>query len=737
MTATRASSDWIDDDEPERGAILTSAIAYGPPGRSEHHAGVARGLIAFGLGVPFGVVFGVVDTIAVDTGRTVSSWYGVAAAALAAGIVLTAVMGRAAVNLGAALGSALALCSLIAAGSWVALFNIGDQVAVDALIAIGLGASVPMLALAAIDALTLQPTARPIAAVGQPAAAAFAGVTVGAFVMFLDPTLVWSDVTAVGGLVALLGALRRAGLPDRLRAAGMAPEPAPTDDSSTYDSPADDSPTGVRVLLAATLGVVAASAVRVGPFLSEQFGAGVRYDLLAIVATGVTGVTVVIGVMWLPAKLSRTGAAEVDDVARLALGAGALMVSVAISQTLPGTVAGAGAASGAALAGIALAAAAGARGNVGRGAVTAAAVSGLAGWTLTWAAWPTLVDAIGSERGVLGLVAVPALAAGAIVSIRPLGIEAPATADPVIDLSAPSSNGRTAPDPTTSATQPAAPTAALRSRSSDVLLDARGVEFSYGSVQVLFGVDLQVRQGEVVALLGTNGAGKTTFLRTVAGLASPSAGSIRMAGGDLAPFSASDRVLLGINQIASGAAVAPDLTVAENLAMFGHTLPRSEAHDGAARALEVFPRLAEREHQRASSLSGGERQMLALSKSLVLRPRLLIIDETTLGLAPVAVAALVPVIRRLHADGASVLLVEQSVHLALDLADRAVCMEKGRIVYESDADELRADPALLEAVYLEGIAAALEHRIDSSSSTTGSTTGSSGSSGGSAGPAST
>ncbi len=715
MSETREGSDWTDEDEPASGAVLNSAIAYGPPGRTEHHAGVARGLIAFGLGVPFGVVFGVVDTIAVDTGRTVSGWYGVAAAALAAGIVVAAVMGRAAVNLGAAIGSALAICSLIAAGAWVVLLNTGDQAAVDALIAIGLAASVPMLALAAIDALTLQPDARPIAAVGQPAAAAFAGAAAGAFVMFLDPTLVWSDVTAVGGAIALFGALRRAGLPDRLRAARVAPEPAA----------ADDSPTGVRVLLAATLGVVAAGVVRVGPFLSEQFGAGVRYELLTIVAAGLTGTAVVVGAMWLPSKFARTGAAEVDDVARVALGAGALMVSVAISQTLPGTVAGAGAASGAALAGVALTAAAGARGAAGRAAVTAAAVSGLAGWTLTWAAWPTLVDAIGSERGVLALIAVPALAAGAIVSLRPLGIDAPNAAEAIIDLSAPSSNGRTAHDPATTSH-----THLLHPRSSEVLLDARGVEFSYGPVQVLFGVDLQVRQGEVVALLGTNGAGKTTFLRTVAGLASPSAGTIRMAGGDLAPFSAADRVLLGINQIAAGAAVAPDLTVAENLAMFGHTLHRSEAHEGAARALEVFPRLAEREHQRASSLSGGERQMLALSKSLVLRPRLLVIDETTLGLAPVAVAALVPVIRRLHAEGASVLLVEQSVHLALDLADRAVCMEKGRIVYESDAEELRADPALLEAVYLEGIAAALEHRL--ASGTGGSINGS-----GSAGMATT
>ncbi len=680
------------------GPIRTTQIAYGPPGRTEHHAGVARALMAFGLGVPFGVVFGVVDTIAIDTGRTVSGWYTVAAAALAVGVALAVIISRAAVNLGSAIGTTLALSTLVAAGAWIVLFNTGEQVAVDALVAVGLGASVPLLTLAALDALTLQPSARPIKAVGQPAAAALAGAATGAFVMFLDPTLVWSDITTVGGLIALYGALRRAGLPDRLRAAVPADAPLP----------ADESPTGVRVLLSATLGVLAAGAVRIGPFLSEQFGAGVRYTLLTLVATGTTGVGVLMGFIWLPRKLDRTGAAEVDDVARLSLGAGAVMVLVAISQTLPGTVAGAGLASGAAIAGIALSAAAGARGSGRRGAVTVATVTGLATWVLTWAAWTTLVEAVGSERGALALIAVPALAAGIIVSIRPLGPEQTVPRRTNLDGSTGAAAGLVAPSDTTDLVPPAASGSRVE---RDVLLDARGVEFSYGAVQVLFGVDLQVRQGEVVALLGTNGAGKTTFLRTVAGLAAPSAGSIHLAGGDLAPFSPSDRVLLGINQIAAGAAVAPDLTVSENLAMFGHTLTRAEAHAGAARALEVFPRLAEREHQRAASLSGGERQMLALSKSLVLRPRLLIIDETTLGLAPVAVGALVPVIRRLHAEGAAVLLVEQSVHLALDLADRACCMEKGRVVYESDADELRADPALLESVYLEGIAAALEHRM--------------------------
>ena len=144
--------------------------------------------------------------------------------------------------------------------------------------------------------------------------------------------------------------------------------------------------------------------------------------------------------------------------------------------------------------------------------------------------------------------------------------------------------------------------------------------------------------------------------------------------------------------------------------MFGHTLDPRHAHAGTARALEIFPEFRERLDQRASLLSGGQRQMLALAKSLVLHPRLLIVDEFSLGLAPIVVAQLVPVIRRLHAEGTSVLLVEQSVAVALDLADEAACMEKGRIVYRSPAEALRADPGLLQAAYLEGITTALEHR---------------------------
>jgi len=689
-------------------------IAYGPPGRVEHGSAVARGLIAFGTALPLGVVFGMSESIAIDSGRTVASWYRVAALTLVAGLVVATVIGRAAANLGASIGRTLALTSLASAVAWLVLLNTGDPEAVDILVIVAIGASVPLLVLAGIDALTMRPSARPIDAVGQPTAAALAGVAVGAFVMFVDPTLVWSDVCAIGGAIALVGCVRRLAGPTHVHdsAGRIAPDPT------------EFVPPGLRLFLTATLGIAAASVVRVGPYLSTQWQAGVRYYLLTIACAGAAGVVVMIGAIWLPARSQRGAATEVDDAARLTLLAGGVLALVAASQTLPGTVTGTGVTAGVAVATMALLAASGARSDPSpRSVIVVTGATGLAAWVGAWVAWPTLLDAAGSDRVAMALLALPALAAGAMVSLRPVGENAAAAAgETAIDLS----RAEALPPPFDHA-------AAFGSNGSNgsngngvthagsalsrTLLDARGVEFSYGAVQVLFGVDLQVRQGEVVALLGTNGAGKTTFLRTVAGLATPSSGSIRLAGGDLARFSASDRVLLGINQIAAGAAVAPDLTVAENLAMFGHSLPRSEAHAGAARAVEVFPRLGERLGQRAAALSGGERQMLALSKSLVLRPRLLVVDECTLGLAPIAVASLVPVIRQLHAEGSSILLVEQSVHLALDLATRACCMEKGRIVYESSAEELRADTGLLEAVYLEGIAAALEHRMASSDPT--------------------
>ena len=244
---------------------------------------------------------------------------------------------------------------------------------------------------------------------------------------------------------------------------------------------------------------------------------------------------------------------------------------------------------------------------------------------------------------------------------------------------------------------------------SKPLLVCRGIEVSYGNVQVLFGVDLCVEEGQIVALLGTNGAGKTTLLRTIAGLETQHAGSIHFAGADISTFDPTWRVGLGINQIAGGQALAEDLTVAENLRLFGHSLGRNRValHAGIDRALEVFPRLAERRNQAASTLSGGEKQMLALSKALILRPRLLIIDEFSLGLAPKVVGELLPVVGDLNRSGTAVLLVEQSVNIALSMASYASCMEKGAIVFEGPADALRDDPDLMRSVYLEGVTKAL------------------------------
>jgi ABC-type branched-subunit amino acid transport system ATPase component len=241
------------------------------------------------------------------------------------------------------------------------------------------------------------------------------------------------------------------------------------------------------------------------------------------------------------------------------------------------------------------------------------------------------------------------------------------------------------------------------------LLSCREIEVSYEGVQVLFGVDLDVAQGEAVALLGTNGAGKTTLLRTISGLVAQDAGSIRFGGVDISDFDPTWRVELGLIQIADGAAVAGDLTVAENLRLAAHSLGRNSSalNERLDRAYEQFPRMAERRSQAASTLSGGEKQMLALSKAMILEPSLLIIDEFSLGLAPLVVAELLPVVERINQAGTAVLIVEQSVNVALSIADQASVIEKGEIVRSGPAAELRDDPDLMRTVYLEGVTKAL------------------------------
>ena len=237
------------------------------------------------------------------------------------------------------------------------------------------------------------------------------------------------------------------------------------------------------------------------------------------------------------------------------------------------------------------------------------------------------------------------------------------------------------------------------------MLACRGIDFSYGQLQVLFDCSLTVDDGELVALLGTNGAGKSTLLKVISGIGLPSAGSVRFRGTDITYLDAERRLRLGITQIPGGRAVFGPMSVADNLRAFGTTVRKDRAALNASidRCFEAFPRLAERRNQLASTLSGGEQQMLGLSKALILKPRLLLIDELSLGLAPIVVGQLLDMVRQINAEGTAVVLVEQSVNIALGLADHAYFMEKGEIRFDGRSADLLARDDLLRAVFLEGV----------------------------------
>ncbi len=247
-----------------------------------------------------------------------------------------------------------------------------------------------------------------------------------------------------------------------------------------------------------------------------------------------------------------------------------------------------------------------------------------------------------------------------------------------------------------------------RRHGSPMILIARELEVGYGDVQVLFGVDMVVREGEIVALLGTNGAGKSTLLRSICGVVEADRGAVVFDGTDITHAPPYEIAARGVIQVPGGAGVFPSLTVDENLRLAGW-LRRREDPEGAevalARAVEHFPILGRRGHEPAGDLSGGQQQMLALGMALIARPKLLMIDELSLGLAPVVVERLLPLVREIRDDGATVILVEQSVNLALTVADRAYFMEKGEIRFEGPAAELLERPDLLRSVFLEGAGA--------------------------------
>lgn len=242
----------------------------------------------------------------------------------------------------------------------------------------------------------------------------------------------------------------------------------------------------------------------------------------------------------------------------------------------------------------------------------------------------------------------------------------------------------------------------LRNGASLPILAVRGVDASYGDLQVLFGVDFSVQPGEFVALLGTNGSGKSTLLRVISGLLLPQRGSVRLAGQDVTYLSAERRVDLGVTQIPGGRAVFPGLSVLDNLRAYGDSIgvPRRRLDERFEAVFDVFPVLRERVDVPAEMLSGGQQQMLALAKALLLQPRVLLIDELALGLAPTVVAELLDQLRRINETGTAIVLVEQSVNVALSVADRAYFLEKGTVRFSGPGAELLGRDDLLRAVFL-------------------------------------
>ena len=236
------------------------------------------------------------------------------------------------------------------------------------------------------------------------------------------------------------------------------------------------------------------------------------------------------------------------------------------------------------------------------------------------------------------------------------------------------------------------------------LLEVRGLEVHYGGIRAVKGIDLAVEDGELVCLIGANGAGKSSTLRAISGLVPIPPGAVRYAGRDLAGTQAFERVRAGLVMVPEGRGVFPQLTVDENLAMGAYARADSEVEPDRERIFELFPRLRERRGQTAGTLSGGEQQMLAIGRAIMSRPKLLLLDEPSMGLAPIVVQLIFEVIRRINASGVTCLLVEQNARAALALARRAYVLESGQMALSGPAAELANDPRVVEA-YLGGEAA--------------------------------
>jgi branched-chain amino acid transport system ATP-binding protein len=233
------------------------------------------------------------------------------------------------------------------------------------------------------------------------------------------------------------------------------------------------------------------------------------------------------------------------------------------------------------------------------------------------------------------------------------------------------------------------------------LLEVSGLEVRYGGIRAVRGIDLAVAEGELVCLIGANGAGKSSTLRAISGLLPASAGAVRYSGRDLAGRRAFERVRAGLVMVPEGRGVFPQLTVDENLDMGAYARSDRAIESDRGRVFTLFPRLRERRGQTGGTLSGGEQQMLAIGRALMSRPKLLLLDEPSMGLAPIVVQLIFEVIQEINTGGVTCLLVEQNARAALALAKRAYVMESGQITLSGPAAELAHDPKVVEA-YLGG-----------------------------------
>jgi branched-chain amino acid transport system ATP-binding protein len=239
----------------------------------------------------------------------------------------------------------------------------------------------------------------------------------------------------------------------------------------------------------------------------------------------------------------------------------------------------------------------------------------------------------------------------------------------------------------------------------DPILVASGIDVFYGKVQTLYGCDFEVREGEIVALLGVNGAGKSTMLRAISGVLPCARGEITFHGARIDGLQSNEIVERGVVQVPGGRGTFAGLTIAENLRLGGYIFRRDKAalRRETDRVLEYFPWLADRLGQHAGTLSGGEQQQLLLARAFMSRPKLMMIDELSLGLAPIVVEQLLALVSEMNRQGTSIVIVEQHVDLALEFADRAYFLEKGEVRFHGSGAELLERDDLLRSVFLAGV----------------------------------